>query len=64
MWSLDITITITNYLFRQNQTGNITKVILMTHIKKQHYKVCAKEISLKTSWPLAYNHNGIPNLNY
>ena len=56
---INITITITNYLFRQNRTRNITKVILITHIKiptLQHYNVCAKEITLKTSWPLAYNH--------
>ena len=28
-----LTITITNYLFRQNRTRNITKVILITHTK-------------------------------
>ena len=28
-----ICVTITNYLFRQNRTRNITKVILITHTK-------------------------------
>ena len=30
---ITITITITNYLFRQNRTRNTTKVILITHTK-------------------------------
>ena len=34
-----------NYLFRQCRTRNITKVILITHIKRQHYNVRAKEIA-------------------
>ena len=45
-----LTITITNYLFRQNQTRNITKVILITHTKIPtlvDYKVRAKEIALE-----------------
>ena len=32
-FEVTITITITNYLFRQNRTRNITKVILITHTK-------------------------------
>ena len=35
-------ITITNYLFRQNRTGNITKVILITHIKKSITTISGK----------------------
>ena len=53
---LTIPITITNYLFKQNQTRNMTKVILKTHEKKNNYNVRAEEIALKTSWQLAYIH--------
>ena len=35
-----VTITITNYLFRQNRTRNITKVIFITHIKKTLQRSC------------------------
>ena len=52
-----ITITITNYLFRQNRTRNITKVILITHTKNINITTFVpRRLHLKTSWPLAYNH--------
>ena len=49
------TITITNYLFRQNRTrnkGNINNTYKNTNITT----FVPRRLHLKTSWLLAYNH--------